>query len=293
MNSKKTIIILITLAILLSLFICGIGIYVSKLEKTNMLHKREVFAEKEVIKLELKDLLSNYSEIKVSNTELQEEIDATKNEMDSLYDIINKTTPKLSLLRVYRFQISKLKKEKVRLLKVNDSLLTVTILMKDSLNLKDSQIEEYFKVRKILYDENLALTAEIKKKKQLSFYGTNGTGVKIKKSGKVSLTDKIKKLNKLKICTTVKSDSQLISESKRVYFKVFNPKKILLGKSISARHEGESILYSAIHKFFYNNQRLEICKFLEVDSIELVPGEYTVEVYLNHKLQDITQFQLR
>lgn len=293
MIAKRILPILIVLALILSLFICGIGIYISKLEKTNLQHKREVFAEKEAIKLELKQLYDNYDKIEVSNEQLQEELDSSKATMDSLYEAIDNTSLKLSSLRIYRSQIDKLRKDKVRLLKANDSLITVNFLMKDSLNLKDSQIEKYFNAKTALYSENLALTSEIKKRKMLSFKATNGIGARVKKSGKIVVTDRIKKLEKLRICTSIKPNTQLISESKRIYFKVFNPKKILVGKPVNARYKSKSILYSATHKFFYQNQSMDICKFIDAKSTDLIPGEYTIEVYLNHELQDISQFVLR
>jgi len=177
MITKKVLPVLIALALLLSLFICGIGIYISKLEKTNKQHNNEIIAEKEAIKLELKQLSENYDSVKVTNSELQEALELKKAETDSLYNAIDKTAPKLSLLRVYRTQISKLKKEKIQLLKANDSLITVNVLMKDSLNLKDTEIAEYFKVREMLYNENLELNVKMNKRKQLSFYSTNGIGV--------------------------------------------------------------------------------------------------------------------
>jgi len=176
MISKKILPILIILALIMSLFICGLGIYVSKLEKANVQYNNEILAEKESIKLELKQLSDNYNDVQISNVALQEELDSSKLEMDSLYDAIDKTAPNLKLLRVYRSRISKLKKEKVRLLQANDSLITVNILMQDSINIKDSQIQEYFKVRQVLYDKNIALATEINKRKELKFYSTNGFG---------------------------------------------------------------------------------------------------------------------
>jgi len=293
MISKKILPILIILALIMSLFICGIGIYVSKLEKTNVQHNKEILAEKEAIKLELKQLSDNYDEVQVSNEVLQEELDSSRLKMDSLYNALDKTAPSLKLLRIYRSQISKLKKEKFKLLQTNDSLITVNVLMQDSLNIKDSQIQEYFKVRKVLYDKNIALATEISKKKKLSFYSTNGFGARVKKSGKVTVTDRIKKLDKIRICTSIKPNNQLISESKRIYFKVFNPEKVLIGKGITVKDRSKTIIYSATHKFFYQNQSIDICKFLDAEPARIIAGEYTVEVYLNHELQDMSRFTLR
>lgn len=293
MISKRILPVLIALALVLSLIICGIGIYLNKLEKINFNHNKEVLQEKEAIKSELEELWNNYDAVTFTNKDLQEELNLKKKETDSLYRALTKTAPKLSLLRIYRSQIRKLREEKIKLLKTNDSLITVNVLMKDSLHLKDSQIKKYFKAKRDLYNENVALTAAIKERKKLSFYSTSGTGVKVKNSGKVIVTDKIKRLAKIKICTSVKSNSELISESKKVYFKVFGPKKALLGKIIKVKHQDKPLFYSLMHQFFYRNQRLDICKFIDVDSAELIAGEYTVEVYFDHEIHDISQFILR
>ncbi len=293
MISKRILPILIVLAFILSLIICFLGIYLNKLEKINFNYNKEILQEKETLKSDLEELLNNYDAVTFTNKDLQEALNLKKKETDSLYRALTQTAPKLSLLRVYRSQIRKLREEKIKLLKTNDSLTTANVLMKDSLHLKDSQIKKYFKDKRDLYNENVALTSVIKKRKKLAFYSTIGMGVKVKNSGKIIVTDKIKRLDRIKICTSVKSDNELISESKKVYFKVFDPKKVLLGKITKVKHETELLLYSSMHQFFYRNQRLDICKFIDVDPAEIIAGEYTVEVYYNHEIQDISQFTLR
>jgi len=290
---KRILPVLIAVALILAIIICGLGIYLKKLEKINLAHHQEIVDEKEAIKKEFEELLVNYDELELNNQDLQQELEFTRVEIDSLYQALSETAPKLSLLRTYRFQIKKLRQEKIRLLKTNDSLVTVNVLMKDSLNLKDSKIKEYFEVKRDLYDQNLALTAEIRDKRKMSFYGTRGDGVKIKKSGKIIITDKVKRIEKIKICTSVRSNSESISESKKVYFKVFNPKNILLGEVITVKHRSKSVFYSFMDQFFYRNQNLDVCKFLEVYEGNLIPGEYTIEVYFDHEIHDITQFTLR
>lgn len=300
MITKRNFIIVASISILLALISSVLAINLSRTKASNLQYSNEIASEKEAIENDLKKLKENYDTIDFENQELQSELEKTRFRVDSLYEALGEveikleeTKYKVGLLKTFRYQINTLKNHKSKLLKANDSLTRLTAIMTDSLKEKDVQLQKYYDVRKKLFNQNMILKSQINERKKITFFGTTGTGVKIKKSGKVTITDKIKRIEKLKICTTVRPNSESINESKKIYLKIFNPNKELLGTTVKVRNKNDYVLYSAKHQFFYNNQSLDLCKIIDIESNKLVSGKYTVEVYYDHEIQDISQFTLR
>ncbi len=250
--------------------------------------------EKEDLLIELKQLSKNLEGIELENSDLQTQLTLSKTKTDSLYQVISVLKPKISFLNRYRNQINRLKTEKSNLFQINDSLQIVNRLIKDSLEAKKLEIKAFKVAQNELNFKNEKLNSKIKKRKDLAFYESKGMGVYVKKNGKILKTDRLKKVNQIKVCTYAKPDNQLISESKMVYFKLFNPDKKLLGDLISKKNKkGRLIKYSDKQRFFYNNEKTEICKFISIDPSKIVSGTYTLEVYFDTELKDISEFRLR
>ena len=300
MITKRNFIIVAAISLILALISSLLAINISKVKASNLQYSEEMTKEKEVIKTELKELKENYSTLDFENEELQLQLEQTKFELDSLYQALDEvelqlseTSIKLGLLKKYRYKLDKLKNQKGELLKANDSLTKLTVIMTDSLKQKDVKIREYFDVRKKLFNQNLILKSKINERKKITFFGTTGTGVKLKRSGKVVATNKLKRTEKLKVCTTVRPNAESIKESKKVYLKILNPNNEILGEALKVRHKNNYITYSAKHQFFYDNETVDFCKIIGVESSKLIQGKYTVEVYFDHQVQDISQFTLR
>ena len=300
MITKRNFIIVAAISLILALISSVLAINISKVKASNLQYSEEMTKEKEVIKTELKELKENYSTLDFENEELQLQLEQTKFELDSLYQALDEvelqlseTSIKLGLLKKYRYKLDKLKNQKGELLKANDSLTKLTVIMTDSLKQKDVKIREYFDVRKKLFNQNLILKSKINERKKITFFGTTGTGVKLKRSGKVVATNKLKRTEKLKVCTTVRPNAESIKESKKVYLKILNPNNEILGEALKVRHKNNYITYSAKHQFFYDNETVDFCKIIGVESSKLIQGKYTVEVYFDHQVQDISQFTLR
>ena len=300
MITKRNFIIVTAVSLTLAVISSVLAINLNQVKASNLQYSKEMAEEKEAIKKDLKDLKENYDTIDFENQELQSELEETKSELDSLYDALDQvelrldeTENKLRLLKTYRFKLNALKEHKSKLLKANDSLTKLTVIMSDSLKEKDVQLQKYYDVRKKLFNQNMILKSKINDRKKITFFETTGNGIKLKKSGKIVTTDKVKRTQKLKICTVVRPNSESISESKKVYFKILNPNQELLGNAVKARNKNDYVMYSAMHQFFYNNQSVDLCKIIDVESSKIVSGKYTVEVYYDHEIQDISQFTLR
>lgn len=291
--NKRNFIIVGAIALILGLASSVLAYNLNEEKNTLLQFKNQMEEEKTALKEEISELKNNIDTLEFSNRDLQNELEQSRNEMDSLYIALDEAELKIEHLRIYRYKLSKLKNEKNRLLQANDSLTQLTIAMADTIVKKDEQIAEYKEVRKKLFDQNLALKAEVNKREEFLIVGTSAVALRIKKGGNAQVTDRVKRTEKLKLCTAVIPNSNGTKENKNVYFKIFNPNKELIGEMIKVKSNGVYHTYSAKHQFFYQNQNLDICKVIDISPELLLPGKYTLQVFYDNQLQDLSEFTLR
>lgn len=280
----------------------GLGVLAFKSKKKNEDFIKEFEQEKMLIVEDLKELSALYDNLEVVNQELQNEVDHFKNQIDSLQKVVkNSKIDKYSILRKYRGFVKNLKKERHvllvqndSLLKINDNLLRINDSIAGRLVSKNYRFKALVSERNALFTSNRELNSSLQKNSnKLIFYNTKGYGLKIRNTGRISVVNKIRKTNKIKVCTNVKASRGNIKENKRVYFKVYNPNKKLLGKLFNESHGPHKMTFSASEKFLYKNQQTQICSMIEVQKENLISGKYTVEVYSDFVLQDTYDFRLK
>lgn len=291
--NKRNFIIVGSVALILGIVSSVLAYNLSEEKNTLLLFKNQMEEEKTIIQEELTELKSNIDTLEFNNEGLQSELEQSRIEVDSLYLALEEAELKIEHLRIYRYKISKLKNEKNRLLEVNDSLTQLTIAMADTIKEKEDQIKEYLEVRKKLFSQNLALKAKANKKEEFLLLNSSAVPLRIRKGGKVQVTDRVKRAEKFKVCTAVIPNSNSVNENKTVYFKIFNPNKELIGEMIKVKTKGVYHTYSAKHQFFYQDKNLDICKVIDVSPELLIPGEYTLQVFYNGQLRDLSEFTLR
>lgn len=291
--NKRNFIIVGSFALILGIVSSVLAYNLSEQKNTLLQFKNQMEEEKTVIKEELSELKNNIDTLEFNNERLQNELELSRLEVDSLYATIDQAELKIEHLRIYRYKLTKLKDEKNRLLEANDSLTQLTIAMRDTLEKRENQIKEYFEVRKMLFNQNLALKAKANKKEEFLLLNSSAVPLRIRKGGKVQVTDRVKRAEKFKVCTAVIPNSNSINENKTVYFKIFNPNKELIGEMIKVKVKGVYQTYSAKHQFFYQDKNLDICKVIDISPELLIPGEYTLQVFYDGQLRDLSEFTLR
>lgn len=291
--NKRNFIIVGSFALILGIVSSVLAYNLSEQKNTLLQFKNQMEEEKTVIKEELSELKNNIDTLEFNNERLQNELELSRLEVDSLYATIDQAELKIEHLRIYRYKLTKLKDEKNRLLEANDSLTQLTIAMRDTLEKRENQIKEYFEVRKMLFNQNLALKAKANKKEEFLLLNSSAVPLRIRKGGKVQVTDRVKRAEKFKVCTAVIPNSNSINENKTVYFKIFNPNKELIGEMIKVKVKGVYQTYSAKHQFFYQDKNLDICKVIDISPELLIPGEYTLQVFYDGQLHDLSEFTLR
>ncbi len=254
------------------------------------------------VKNEMKGLLV---EKEVQRTELQKELDSLllqhqqiKAEYGELSDSLSS---KDSIIQANAIEIKKLLNTKWEYYKIKKKLNRLQIISQGYIR----QMDSIYTVNHQLTEENQKIKEEIKiekrKNKQLQqtkeelktkvdaaatlqLFGLKATPVHKKGSGKERSTDKIKRVDRVKVCFTIGKNTIIEPGNKTVYIRIARPNKEILvkgrGDQYSFMFKGEKLQYSIKQTINYQNQAVDQCVYWNRRStLELKPGVYHVDVF--------------
>ena len=91
---------------------------------------------------------------------------------------------------------------------------------------------------------------------------------------------KADKVEKIRVCFTVRENKVVPAGTKDVYVRIIRPDDVLLASSNSDVFPagGEQLVFSAKRQLEYENKDIEMCIYWDNTS-SLIPGTYTVYVY--------------
>lgn len=106
-------------------------------------------------------------------------------------------------------------------------------------------------------------------------------------------TTRIKLLDKLRICFTLRENPLAKAGPKEVFMRVIRPDSLVITTSSGNLfdYKGNKIIYSASRTVDYMNQDVEMCIFLD-NTGDFIIGNYTVELYLEDNIIGRTNFML-
>jgi len=116
--------------------------------------------------------------------------------------------------------------------------------------------------------------------------------------GKETETDKVKRVDRIKICFTLGKNSILEPGIKTIYVRIAQPDEEILvkgrGEEYTFMHQGELIQYSIVQEVDYQNTAQEVCMYWNSrPSLELQPGLYNVDVFHGDQVIGETTFTLK
>ena len=115
---------------------------------------------------------------------------------------------------------------------------------------------------------------------------------------KESETDKVKRVDRIKICFTLGKNSILEPGIKTIHVRIAQPDEEILvkgrGEEYTFMHQGELIQYSIMEEVDYQNTSQEVCMYWNSRaSLELQAGLYNVDVFHGDHLIGETTFTLK
>lgn len=264
---------------LLTLGIGGLGYYSYTLNEEKKRNEAELNDQKQQIVSQLEELKVSYDktveENKITNNDLVEARKKVVLYIDSLKTV--KMT--ISEFAKYKNQVFTLRKERERLLAINDSLRkqnTIIRKQKDSISIALQSVTSY---ADSLANVTSKLKEVVQSGEELQISKLAVDGVKARSNGKMISTERAKASDKIRMCFTVLANKIAPAGTKNFYIQVTAPNGDVLGKNETATVDRKKIAYSNATKFIYANKNIDICDFVTPKGKSFEKGTYKITVF--------------
>ena len=247
---------------LLSLGIGGLGYYAYNLNKDKQRTETELNEQKQQIIKELDGLKTSYDRAVEENKETSKELIEARDKVTMYIDSLRTIKLSVAELAKYKSQVFTLRKERERLLSINDSLRKQNQLIrkqKDSISMALQNVTSYA-------DSLANLTTKLKEVvetgEDLQISKLSADAVKVRSNGKLISTARAKAGDKIRLCFTVVANKIAPSGTKFFYIQLTAPNGEILGKNEAISVDKNKINYSVATKFIYANKNIDVCDFI-------------------------------
>lgn len=135
-----------------------------------------------------------------------------------------------------------------------------------------------------LVQEKDELTGKVEEASILGSYNIDANGVRVRGGNNESITNKVRRTDRIKVCFTLSENSIVGAGKKSIYIRVAQPDKQILSKGrtdqYTFEHKGEMLQYTMKKDVNYENEAIDIClSWNRRQSVELQPGLYHVDIF--------------
>ena len=261
--------------VLLATVIYTVSLYQDKKETTTQLTQ-----EKDLVVEDLNSLKSEYDKAILESNATNEELVAARDKIAKYIDSVRSMKADISSLSRYRRQVNILKEEHEQLLRAVDSLTrsnTLIAMQRDSTYV---ELEKQTVFSDSLVVQNTQLADAVERGSALNLSQFTVDAVKERNTGKLVSTSRASRTDKLKVCFTVADNVIAEAGDREFVLEVLDPQGNLLGgASTKSNEEGASVSYSKGTSFYYENQDLDVCDFINKPAGDFQKGNYMVNVY--------------
>lgn len=276
--------------VLLGTIIYTVSLYQDK-KKTTM----ALTQEKELVVEDLNSLKSEYDKAILESNATNEELVGARDRIAKYIDSVKTMKSDIASLSRYRRQVGVLKEEREQLLRQVDSLTksnTFIAMQRDSTFV---ELEKQTVFNDSLVVQNTQLADAVEKGSALNLSSFTVDAVRERSNGKLVSTSRAKSTDKFKICFTVADNVIAEAGDRQFLVEVLDPQGNVLGGGMSKSSEdGASVSYSKETDFYYENNNLDVCDFINKPSGDFQKGNYMVNVYDDKlKLLGTSKFTLK
>lgn len=281
----------VALGILLALFL-GTGFYTSKLYNDKQETEAQLTEEKQLVMNDLSAMASQYDMAIKENDISNENLLEARERIQGLMDSLKVSQTSVRGLWKYKEKFLNLQKEMDFLLVENDQLKVDNALLATTLDSTRVQLAERSVFTDSLLIQNTELASVVENAAVLGTVGLKGFGVIERSSGKLIPTDKARRADKVRVCYTVAKNNLVIAGNQELYVQVLDPLNNVLGANEQISFGEQTLNYSVISKFNYENRNLNICEFVTTGTKEFAKGRYVINVFNQKDLVSSTEFTL-
>ncbi|MFI2742223.1 hypothetical protein ACG2LH_05750 [Zhouia sp. PK063] len=248
----------------------------------------EISQERDRVLEDFNNLKVDYDRAIEDGKATNEDLIEARNKITAYIDSLNTMKSDVASLYRFRSQVIQLKKERDFLLAQNDSLKNSNNALRQQRDSSYVQLEKQSNFADSLVVQNTQLAKMVEVGSALNLTKVSIEAVKERSSGKLVSTTRSRRADKIKICYTVQQNTIAQPGAKQFYIQVTGPSGKILGDNAVAANEdnNNSVTYSKASSFYYENDDLDICDYLDKGSKEFEEGNYKVIIYDN-KLREL------
>jgi hypothetical protein len=292
-DKKNSIGLKVALGIALALFL-GTGFYTSQLYQEKKENEVQLTKEKQLVMNDLNNMAKQYDIAIGENDISNEKLVEAKERIQGLMDSLKVSEANIGSLWKYKQKYLSLQKEMDVLLVENDRLKVENQLLATSLDSTKVRLEERTMFTDSLLVQNTALAEVVETAAVLNTVGLKGYGVIERSSGKLIPTERARRVDKIRVCYTVAKNRLVQAGDQEFYVQVIGPNNNILGENAQVQFDDQSLNYSVISKFNYENNSLDVCEFVSARSeSDFEKGRYVVNVFNNKELISSNEFSLK
>lgn len=289
----------IILIVLLIIAIVGILIWFlpKKAEYTALVKEKE--QEKVELQSELESLMVQHESIKMEYGELSDSLSVK----DS---IIQANAAEIKQLLNYKWEYRKVNKKLTLLRKITqgyvvqlDSLYTVNRDLKEENEKIRQQYSQEQERTRILAKDKEVLIEKVSEASVLKAYNVTATGIRYTGSGREKITDKAKKVEKIKVCFTIGENKLVKSGIHVIIMQIIRPDNITVTQKVDGPYtfefNGQQVEYTSKKEIQYQNEDTDLCLFWAKKSKTepAMIGTYKVSIFSDGYKIGQTSFTLK
>jgi regulator of replication initiation timing len=282
----------VALGIAVVLFL-GTGFYTFNLIKEKKETETQLIEEKQLVMQDLNNMAKQYDIAIGDNEVANEKLVAAKERIQGLMDSLQISETNVKSLWRYKKKYLSLQKEMDVLLTENDRLKIENELLAVSLDSTRIRLEERSMFTDSLLVQNTALAEVVENAAVLNTVGLEGFGVIERTSGKLIPTERARRTDKIRVCYTVAKNSLVQAGDQELYVQVIDPNNNVLGANEQVEFGEQTLNYSLISKFNYENESLKICEFVIKNGEDFSKGRYVVNVFNEKDIISSYEFSLQ
>ena len=283
----------VALGILIALFL-GTGFYTSKLYNDKKENEAQLTKEKQMVMNDLSAMAAQYDSAIENNEITNSKLVDARDRIEVLLDSLKTSQASINTLWRYKKKYFALQKEMDGLLAENDSLRVENSLLATSLDSTRVELEERNIFTDSLLVQNTELANVVEDASVLSTVGLKGFGVIERSSGKLIPTERATRSDKIRVCFTVAKNNLVEAGDQELYVQVIDPSNNVMGVNEQIQFEEETLNYSVVSKFNYEQRNLNVCEFVASKGKDgFKKGRYVVNVFNKSDLVSTSEFTLR
>lgn len=276
--------------VLLATIIYTVSLYQDK-KKTTM----ALTQEKDLVVEDLNSLKSEYDKAILESNATNEELVSARDRIAKYIDSVKTMKADIASLSRYRRQVNVLKAEREELLRQVDSLTQSNTLIAMQRDSTFVELEKQTVFNDSLVVQNTQLADAVERGSALNLSAFTVDAVRERNNGKLVSTSRANRTDKFKICFTVADNVIAEAGDRQFLVEVLDPQGNVLGGGMTKSSEdGATVSYSKETEFYYENNNLDVCDFINKPSGNFQKGNYMVNVYDDKlKLLGTSKFALK